>query len=238
MNLGGGEAAFTSRYVAIFLTPPFGYPVTSQVKVGGQSKVHSGGFSFLRTDCKKWAPRWPLFSGPFPPTTWGQAERLLLGETSGPWRRAHSHGKSPSFILKWEMNWSGPCGVAQAPALFTGSGLTVRPHQPACGNLHCTFKSCFSWFQEPYFFFSKLLLTFHLFSETESQSPRIDILSNSRRGPPGSQASPQGHPSHFHQLLLVSGSWCKKNCQQKADSFPFIWKTKMKTNIQLSDDLL
>ena len=148
-NLWEVEAAFTSRYVAIFLTPMYGYRVTSQVKVGGQAKMCSGfSFSFLRADLKKWALRLPLFSGPFPPTTWGQTERSLLGETRGsrragaPWGLAHSHGRSPRFTLKWEKHRSGPRGVAQAPASFAGSGLTVRPHQPACRNLLCTFKSC------------------------------------------------------------------------------------------------
>lgn len=122
-----------------------------------------------------------------------------------PWRRARSHGRSPSFILIWEKHWSRPCGVAQAPALFTGSGLTVRPHRPACGNLHCTFKSCFSWFQEPNFFFSKLLLTFHLFSKMESQSPCIDILSNSRRGPPRLAGLTAGTPRSLSPASL--GLW-------------------------------
>ena len=170
-------------------------------------------------------------------SNWALAPRRDQGlqEGWGPVGLAHSHGRSPRSTLKWEEHRSGPRGVAQAPASFAGSGLTVRPRQPACRNLLCTFKSC-SWFQELYIYiccFFRITVDFSPCQWDEISVSLYRYSFKQQERPPDSQASPQGHPGPFHQLLSVSESWCVF-----ANSFPFVWKTMMKTNVRLSDDFL
>ena len=125
-------------------------------------------------------------------------------QAGAPWGLAHSQGRSPRFTLKWEK---------QAQRGPPGSGFIRRlwPHREASParlwKLALYFRKLLLLVSGSFFlFFPELLLTFHLFSEMASRSPSIDILSNSRKGPPDSQASPQGHPGHFHRLLSVSDS--------------------------------